>query len=255
MSLRYAFLALVTLPLAACDGVSLRGDGQPDVAAHSGPPAISPLEVPIETGTGTARQVATADAATMNTAAFSARGNEPFWAVDVAGRTALYKTPQNQKGRAVRVKRLTFAEGVEYVGSYAGRPFALTVRSGRCQDSMSGERFSMTAMLKVSGRSMQGCAGPASAEVANAVAAIKAPAPVMPKARAATPKPPVDRPTPAPAPEAQPAVVETPAPAAPAIAPPVVDLPEVENTVPTPAMELPATPPVVTPSAPAPEAQ
>ncbi len=39
--------------------------------------------------------MSTAEATTYNTAAFSARGNEPFWAVDAAGGTAIYKTPDN----------------------------------------------------------------------------------------------------------------------------------------------------------------
>ena len=214
MSSRLALIALVTLPLAACEGTGLPGLGsqqEAQVQGHQGPPGVSPLEQPIETGAAEARAVATAEAATYNTNAFSARGNEPAWSVDVAGSTAIYTTPENPKGRAVRVDRLAFAKGVEYVGVLNGRPFALTVRGTPCRDSMSGQRFTMSAELKVSGRTERGCAAPASAEVASAVAATRAPAPAAPKA--AAPKPAASRPAaakPAPAPTPTP----TPSPAA-----------------------------------------
>lgn len=243
MSLRHAFIALAILPLAACEGTGfpgMRGAAQPDLPAHSGPPSVSPLEVPIETGASAPRPVSTAEARTLNTAAFSASGQQPFWAVDAAGRTAIYKSADNQRGRAIRVDRLTFAEGVEYVGIHAGRPFALTVRAGACTDSVSGKRLPMTATLKVSGRMLQGCAGPATAEVATAVAAIKAPAPVLPKPKAAPPKPPVDRPAAA-APASAPPAAE--APVSETLAP---ESPAPEAVVPAPALQLPSTPPTVT---------
>lgn len=271
MTSRLALLALLTLPLAACEGANLPGFGaeedQPQVAGHQGPPGVSPLEQPIETGTAEPRAVATAEAATLNTAAFSARGNEPFWAVDVAGSTAIYKTPDNQKGRAVRVNRLAFAEGVEYVGVLNGRPFVLTVRGRACQDSMADETFPMTASLTVSGRSNQGCARPATAEVAAAVAAIRAPAPPAPRARAVAPKPAATRPaaTPAatttPAPEATttpttpdtpatppsvtpaPATMDSPTPATDATAPATSG-----TVVPAPSLQLPSTPPALPPA-------
>ncbi|WP_207472260.1 COG3650 family protein, partial [Paracoccus fontiphilus] len=182
MTPRLALIALMTLPLAACEGVNLPGLGtaEPEVQGHKGPPGVSPLEQPIETG-AEVKPVSTAEASTYNTAAFSARGNEPFWAVDVAGSTAIYKTPDNQKGRPIRVNRLAFAQGVEYVGVHAGRPFVLNIRAAECEDSMSGQDFPFTARLTVSGRSEAGCASAASAEVAQAVAATRAPAPAAPR--------------------------------------------------------------------------
>lgn len=220
MTPRLALIALMTLPLAACEGVNLPtiGGAEPQVQGHKGPPGVSPLEQPIETG-AEARPVSTAEAATYNTPAFSARGNEPFWAVDVAGSTAIYKTPDNQKGRPIRVNRLAFAQGVEYVGVHAGRPFVLNVRAAACEDSMSGQDFPFTARLTVSGKSETGCAGPATAEVAQAVAATKAPAPAAPRQATTARRPAATRPAPTPAaptPAASTpaATEETPAPAA-----------------------------------------
>lgn len=227
MSSRLALIALMTLSLAACEGTGLPGlDSQkePVVEGHKGPPGVSPLQAPIETG-GETRPVSTAEASTFNTAAFSARGNEPFWSVDASGSTALHKTPENQKGRAVRVNRLAFAEGVEYIGVLNGRPFVLNIRGTACEDDMSGQKFPMTATLTVSGRSNKGCAAPASAEVAAAVAAIKAPAPATPKpARTVTPKPAATRPAASPAASPAPAATSTETPAeSPAAAPAVTE--------------------------------
>ncbi|MFC3630709.1 COG3650 family protein, partial [Paracoccus angustae] len=190
MTPRLALIALMTLPLAACEGVDLPGlrTSAPQAEGHKGPPGVSPLEQPIETG-AEARPVSTAEPSTYNTAAFSARGNEPFWAVDVAGGTAIYKTPDNQKGRPIRVNRLVFAQGVEYVGVHAGRPFALNVRAAECRDGMSGQDFPFTARLTVSGRTETGCASAATAEVAQAVAATRAPAPAAPRQATAARRP------------------------------------------------------------------
>lgn len=252
MSSRLALIALLTLPLAACEGARLPGFGtqeEPQAQGHQGPPGVSPLEQPIETGAADPRPVATAEALTNSTAAFSARGNEPFWAVDVAGSTALYKTPDNQRGRPVRVNRLTFGEGVEYVGVLNGRPFVLRVRGRECQDSMADEKFPMTAELTVAGRTSRGCARPASAEVATAVAAIRAPAPAAP--RPAATQPAAARPAAA-RPAAQPAAQPAPTPATPATPAPQEPAPTTQTpAAQTPATPTPATPSPATPAAPA----
>lgn len=237
MTPRLALLALMTLPLAACEGVTLPGlpTAAPVVEGHKGPPGVSPLEQPIETG-AELKSVSTAEPTTYNTAAFSARGNEPFWAVDVAGSTAIYKTPDNQKGRAIRVNRLAFAQGVEYVGVHAGRPFVLNIRAAACQDNMSGENFPFTARLTVSGQSNAGCAGPATAEIAQTVAAIKAPAPAAPKQTAVTRRPAATRPAQAPA-------AAAPTPATPAATPAAPATPAQTDETPAAAAPAPATPP------------
>lgn len=252
MTPRLALIALMTLPLAACDGASLPGLGsaEPQVQGHKGPPGVSPLEQPIETG-AEVRPVSTAEAATYNTAAFSARGNEPFWAVDVAGSTAIYKTPDNQKGRPIRVNRLAFAQGVEYVGVHAGRPFVLNVRAAGCQDSVSGQDLPFTARLTVSGRSETGCAGPATAEVAQAVAATRAPAPAAPRQATTARRPAAARPAPTPAAAEEtpstPAAAEQQTPPAPATPPAASDTPAqpvsegISDLPPPPAADTPAT--------------
>lgn len=178
MKLRLAVIALTPLALAACDDLTTMLGDKPEAevqpekpAGPPQPPAVSPLQQPIEIAGGAQTAAPTAESRTLNTQAFAARGNEPFWAVDVAGNTALYKTPENQSGRKVQVNRLTFAAGVEYVGVLGGQAFALTIRGGECADTMSGEKFPMTATLKVGGRTNTGCAAPAAPAAAPAAPA------------------------------------------------------------------------------------
>lgn len=174
MKLRLAALALLPLALAACDETAMRdfqaglgmkteAEAEPVPLDQLQPPEVSPLQQPIEVAGGKQGTVATADAETYRTEAFVARGNEPFWNIEVADGKALYRTPENQNGRTINVRRIVFASGVEYVGTLGGSVFALTIRGTDCQDDMSGEKFPMSAVLKIGNRVTQGCAAPAKA--------------------------------------------------------------------------------------------
>ncbi|TRW97618.1 hypothetical protein FNJ84_08955 [Paracoccus sp. M683] len=172
MKLRLAALAALPLALAACDeaamsdlrnGLGMTPPAEEQPEGPKGPPAVSPLDQAIEIAGADQVLSATANSETLNTVAFVARGNEPFWTVEASGDRALYKTPENQAGRAVTVRRITFAQGVEFVGTLNGSPFALTVRGTDCVDDMSGEKFPMTATLKIGSRMNNGCAAPAAA--------------------------------------------------------------------------------------------
>nr|WP_111301688.1 hypothetical protein [Paracoccus saliphilus] len=187
---RFALLALMSLPLAACDSTAMTdlrrnigldaGAAEPEVPEGPRPPAVSPLVQPIETGGAAPKPVPTVEPLTYRNTAFAARGNEPFWSVDIAGNTATYRTPEDEEGRQIQVNRLTFNNGVEYIGVLEGRPFVVNLRAARCRDSMSGKRFPLTARLTVSGQSHTGCGTPAqpapAAAPAPATAAAQEPA-------------------------------------------------------------------------------
>ena len=190
MIFRSLLLAALPLALAACDGTAMSdlrnglGLGEAEAEAPetppqpAGPPAVSPLDQAIEVPGSAQEPAPNANSETLNTAAFTARGNEPFWLIDVSGDTAIYKTPENQSGRSIAVRRLVFAQGVEYAGELNGQVFALTIRGNDCVDSMSGARFPMSAQLKIGGRMNAGCAAPAGQmpPVPEATAAEPAPA-------------------------------------------------------------------------------
>lgn len=180
---RLALAALMSLPLAACDTAALTdlrrnvglepAETAPAEPAGPRPPAVSPLEQPIETG-GAAQPVSTAEPLTYNATAFVAGGNAPDWNVQVAGNTATYRTAENTAGRQVQVNRIVFATGVEYIGVLDGRPFVLNMRAERCRDTVTRERYDLTARLTVSGQPYAGCAMTAQPAAAPATAAAAA---------------------------------------------------------------------------------
>jgi|GEM_PF-3602986 len=243
---RLVVLPLLPLTLAACDGkgFSLPGFGSrsPEASAPaqegpSGPPAISPLEQPIEVGAG--KPVGTANAETVNLAAFAATA--AGWSAVVDGKAAALS---REGARTIRipVRRIDFSGGVEFAGSAGSQAFSLTIRAADCADGSP-----MSAAARLGGKSLApGCASPATAEqVAQIAKAAPAPAPK------AAPKP---KPAPAPKPKAAPPAETAPAEAAPAAnapaptpAPTPTPAPE-STTAPTPTPT--PTPAIVVPGGP-----
>lgn len=224
MKSRY-LLILAPLALAACDEQAMKDFKMPwdkdtveAPAEPAGPPKlqtpeVSPLKQAIEIEGAERVAVATADAATLNVTAYSARGNEPFWQVDVSGDRAVLKTP-GAKDRGVTVRRIAYAKGVEYIGTLNGRPFSVNIRGTACKDSMSGEKFPMTATLRSAVVNGAGCATPAQAAPAKAPVKAAAKTAAKPaKATAPTPPPAATPPaaTPAATPAANPATPADPA--------------------------------------------
>lgn len=171
--MRRLAVLLLPLSLAACDEQAMQDFRLPwdrpaqtepveiDPTQPPQPPAVSPLEVPVEVPGGRTAPVSTAERLTMGTADFAAVGTEPFWNVTVRGTNAVYTTPENQRGRSLTVRRITYARGVEFAADLDGRVFWLNIRPGQCSDGMSDKRYPMTATLRVRGQTLQGCAEPA----------------------------------------------------------------------------------------------
>ena len=91
-------------------------------------------------------------------ATFTARGNEPFWSVQVEGGSLTYATPELQPGRHMRAERTAHAQGVQFTGHDEGRAFTLDIRGVPCEDTMSGEPFEFTATFKYGDETFTGCA-------------------------------------------------------------------------------------------------
>lgn len=241
-------VVLPLLLLAGCDAEGLKlpgfGDRSPDAAASapSGPPAVSPLEVPIETGQG-ARPLGTANRETVGVAAFAAQGAD--WSAVVDGKAAALTRPGARPVR-ITVRRIDFDGGVEFVGALGGQAFALTIRAADCAGGAP-----LSASVRYSGRTNAGCAAPATAEqVATIAAAAPAPTP-----RKAAPKPAAARPA-APAPAAaaaEAASAATPPAATPTPEPATTAAPPAGASAPTDAAPGETTPATVqtTPAAPA----
>ncbi|WP_026155329.1 hypothetical protein [Paracoccus sp. N5] len=228
MKFRSAFAVLsMTVALAACGNLPWQQeDRAADTPAHSGPPGVSPLEQPIETG-AEQKPVATAEASTMGTAIFRAAG--AGWTATAGDNTAVYERP-GAKSVGVTVRRMTYARGVEFIGNMNGSVFALNIRAESCE--VGGQKTPFTANLRVGSQRLTGCAAPTDslpkAQVKASSAAPKpksTPKPAAPAAKPAEPKP---------APTTEPATPETPATTTPATTTP--------ETAPTTTTTTPATP-------------
>jgi uncharacterized membrane protein len=269
MKFRSAFAVLsMTVALAACGELPFQKGAEPVAAAgHTGPPGVSPLEQPIETGAAII-PVSTAEASTMGTAMFRAAG--AGWVVTAADKNAVYER-SGAKSVGVTVRRMTYAKGVEFVGTMNGAVFSLNVQAAACE---AGEvKTPFTARLRVGSQRLTGCATatdtmpkaqtrassappkpknqpkPAPAKPAEATtgttppaattapaAGTTTPATTAPATTAPATAAPVTAPVTAPATPAAPA----PAPAAPAASTPA---PASGNGVPAPQLVLPPTPP------------
>lgn len=154
-------LAATSLVAVGCQRVPSTGEageeaqaGTVDAYADStaaAPPAPAPVsqgEAPPMLTPGTREPIAT----------FTARGNEPFWSVQVEGDTLTYTTPELQPGKVLQAQRQALAKGVTFRGQDAGSDFTLDIQTTPCEDTMSGEPFEFTATFKYGDKTVTGCA-------------------------------------------------------------------------------------------------
>lgn len=89
----------------------------------------------------------------------SARGNEPFWGVEVTEQHIVWRQPEAPKEIELGPVQTQNAEGaVRYHASDAGRELELRVHAQPCRDSMSGAFFAYTAKAILDGKEFSGCA-------------------------------------------------------------------------------------------------
>jgi uncharacterized membrane protein len=88
-----------------------------------------------------------------------ARGNEPFWSVEVRDDRMIWRQPEAPTEIQFGQPQTINAEGaVRYTVSVADHELELMVHAQACQDSMSGEYFAYTAKALLDGREFNGCA-------------------------------------------------------------------------------------------------
>lgn len=88
---------------------------------------------------------------------FRASGTEPFWGVNAVGATLTYTTPDDPAGQAMTGTRRSIENGVEITGSHAGKPFALTVVAGDCNDGMSDNAYELVSTFRYGDIEYRGC--------------------------------------------------------------------------------------------------
>jgi uncharacterized membrane protein len=89
----------------------------------------------------------------------AARGNEPFWAVEVGDASIVWRQPTEPKEIALGTAQTQDAEGaVRYHADGNGHQLELLVDAQTCRDSMSGELFAYSARAILDGKEFSGCA-------------------------------------------------------------------------------------------------
>src|SRR5262249_25536244 len=89
----------------------------------------------------------------------AARGNEPFWAVEVGDASIVWRQPAEPKEIALGTPDTQAAEGgVRYHAEGNGHNLELLVDAQTCRDSMSGELFAYSARAVLDGKEFNGCA-------------------------------------------------------------------------------------------------
>lgn len=152
-----AVLLAVSLGLLACSKEAADASAPaagPYGDAVSAPPAE---EAPQPAADGSAPGP-TGPEADETAATFKARGNEPFWSVQVEGTTLTYATPELLPGKVLQAQRQNHATGVTFSGQDDGGAFTLDIERRPCQDTMSDESFEFTATFRYGGQTLQGCA-------------------------------------------------------------------------------------------------
>jgi uncharacterized membrane protein len=89
----------------------------------------------------------------------AARGNEPFWSVEVSGDTMTWRQPEPPKELVIQAPQSQDAEGtVGYAGKSGEHTLELFIDELPCRDSMSGAFFAYSARAVFNGKELKGCA-------------------------------------------------------------------------------------------------
>lgn len=108
----------------------------------------------------TAADPAAAPAATPAISAVRARGNEPFWSVDLSETAIVLTTPEGELRTGAPVLDTTFDDGaVLYVASGDKGEIAVKVLDRPCTDSMSGMPHPQQVQVWTGGQELRGCGG------------------------------------------------------------------------------------------------
>jgi heat shock protein HslJ len=92
--------------------------------------------------------------------ALTARGNEPFWQIEVSDKAISFRTMDGETFTIEPVPQPVATDGGEtYSATVDGQPFTLTVVDTVCTDTMSGMPHPKTVSVVLGERRLEGCGG------------------------------------------------------------------------------------------------
>lgn len=92
---------------------------------------------------------------------FRARGNEPFWALELDALALAWRPMDGGERVFSHLVHETLPQGHRVSGSLDGGALELEIENRLCRDSMSGMPYPQHVRVKVDGREYQGCGGEA----------------------------------------------------------------------------------------------
>lgn len=133
-----------------------RGPVSDEVPASRGYPGMFALE---EVLYATIEGAAKACDQPVPTYIVTARGNEPFWSVEVHETQMIWRSPEEPKELTLEVEPAQDAEGaVRYQARGGDHQLELLLDAQACRDSMSGDFFAYAARAVFDGEELKGCA-------------------------------------------------------------------------------------------------
>jgi uncharacterized membrane protein len=89
----------------------------------------------------------------------AARGNEPFWSVEVTDAALLWRQPEEPKEISIPAPQTQDSEGaVSYAAANEAHKIEVMIEAQACRDDMSGEYFAYAARGSLDGKKFTGCA-------------------------------------------------------------------------------------------------
>lgn len=98
----------------------------------------------------------------LETRSYSARGNEPFWRLDLSDRGVRFATPERQVSSEEPAVRASASAAPSWRGfsvQIAGENLVVDIEPLICRDSMSGQFYPETVSVTFDGASLSGCGG------------------------------------------------------------------------------------------------
>ena len=140
---RIVALSITAFLLAACSPEAPGGgDAQPpaDAPAATPPPTADP---------GAAFRVD-----------FSARGNEPFWGVDIKGSSIVLTRPDAPAATATNAALAATDSQAIWTAQSGATPVTVTLTKGDCSDGMSDLKYGYSAQVVWGAETLKGCGFP-----------------------------------------------------------------------------------------------
>jgi uncharacterized membrane protein len=89
----------------------------------------------------------------------AARGNEPFWSIEITDAALVWKQPDEPKEISLPAPQMQDSEGaVSYAAANDQHKIELMIEAQPCRDDMSGEYFAYAARATLDGKKFTGCA-------------------------------------------------------------------------------------------------